>query len=76
MEYVHLVEDKALIRQFDERPYIFKEAVKNALVMGVRDNRFRQKELMDDPDLDTLVKAGMSHQEAKDTADVLTGSSP
>ena len=76
MEYVHLVEDKALICQFDERPYTFKEAVKDALVMGVRDNRFRQKALMDDPDLDTLVKAGMSHEEAKDTADILTGSSP
>ena len=72
LEFVHLIEDKALICQFDEKPYIFKDAVKDALVMGVRDNKFRQKALMDDPDLDILTKAGISHEEAKETADVMT----
>ena len=64
MEFVHLIEDKALICQFDEKPYTFKDAVKDALVMGVRDNKFRQKALMDDPDLDILTKSGISNEEA------------
>ena len=72
MEFVHLIEDKALICQFDEKPYTFKDAVKDALVMGVRDNKFRQKALMDDPDLDLLTKSGISNEEAKETADVMT----
>ena len=40
--------------------------------MGVRDNKFRQKALMDDPDLDLLTKSGISNEEAKETADVMT----
>ena len=68
MEYIRGVEKKARILDFDSKPYRHCDAVKDALIFGMKDDKLREKALADDPDLKTLIKLGQSRESGKEGA--------
>lgn len=69
------VEAKAQNLDFDTTPYTHKDAVKDALTMGMSDRKLMERALTEDPDHDTLMKWGQAREAGKEGVQNLAGSS-
>ncbi len=78
MNYIKLLDDKAHILDFNNRPYLHEDAVKDAAIFGMTDDRLQEKSLADDPTLDALIQTGQSRESGKEgrTKTVLPESPP
>ena len=67
------VETKAQNLEFDNIPYTHKNAVKDALTMGMSDKRLMERALTEDPGHDTLMKWGQAREAGKEGVHSLAG---
>ena len=68
MDFIHELEKKAKILDFEKQPYTSEEVVKDAAIFGMTDQRLREKALAEDPNLDTLSRWGYSREAGKSDA--------
>ena len=68
MDFIHELENKAKILDFEKQPYTSKEVFKDAAIFGMSDQRLREKALAKDPNLDTLSRWGYSRDAGKSDA--------
>ena len=66
MEFVKELEDKAYLLDFDNQPYKRSDVVKDAAIFGMSDTKLKEKALIDDPDLTTLIKWGQARESGKE----------
>ena len=64
---------KARNRDFDTRPYTHKDAVKDALIMGMTDKKLMERALAEDPSHDTLMLWGQAREAGKEGVHNLSG---
>ena len=62
MQFLKELEDKAYLLDFDNHPYKQSDAIKDAAIFGMTDNRLKEKALSEDPDLTTLTKWGQARE--------------
>ena len=62
MDYIHELEKKAKILDFNKKPYTTDEAIKDAAIRGMTDSKLSEKALAEDHDKDTLVKQGQARE--------------
>ena len=67
------MEAKAQNLEFDTKPYTHKNAVKDALIMGMADKKLTERALAEDPDHDTLMKWGKTCEAGKEGVHNLAG---
>ena len=65
MEYIHELEKKAKILDFEKKPYTTDEAIKDAAIRGMSDVKLSEKALAEDHDKDTLVRQGQAREAGK-----------
>ena len=65
MDYVHELEKKAKVLDFERHPYTTEEAVKDAAIRGMTDIKLSEKALAEDLDKDTLVSQGQAREAGK-----------
>ena len=68
MDFIHNLEKKAKILNFNQHPYTIQDAVKDAAIFGMTDTRLREKALADDPNLETLTRWGQAREAGKEDA--------
>lgn len=68
MDFIHELEKKVKILDFERQPYTDKDAVKDAAIFGMSDQRLREKALAEDPDLETLSRWGYAREAGKSDA--------
>ena len=51
LEFIHNLEKKAMILNFESQPYKTSDAVKDAAIFGMSDAKLREKALAEDPNL-------------------------
>ena len=71
MDYIHELEKKVKILNFEKQPYTNNDAVKDAAIFGMTDQRLREKALAEDPDLETLTRWGHAREAGKSDAHTL-----
>ena len=62
MDYIKALEDKAHILHFSAVPYAENDAVKDAAIFGMVDEKLQEKALADDPTLEALVCMGQTRE--------------
>ena len=73
LEFYSDIETKAQNLEFDTVPYTHKDAVKDALIMGMDDRKLMERALSEDPDHDTLMKWGQAREAGKEGVHSLAG---
>ena len=68
MDFIHELETKAKVLNFEQRPYTKADSVKDAAIFGMTDTRLREKALAEDPDLEPLVKWGQAREAGREDA--------
>ena len=66
MDFIRVLEDKAHILDFAAIPYTENDAVKDAAIFGMSDEKLQEKALADDPTLDALVRMGQSREAGRE----------
>ena len=66
MEFIKELEDKAYLLDFDNKPYLHEDAVKDAAIFGMSDSRLKEKALTDDPQLKDLIRWGQARESGKE----------
>ena len=66
MDFIKVLEDKAHILGFATTPYTESDAVKDAAIFGMADERLQEKALAEDPDLPTLIQLGQSRESGRE----------
>ena len=73
LEFYAEIETKARNLEFDTRPYTHKDAVKDALIMGMTDKKLMERALAEDPSHDTLMLWGQAREAGKEGVHNLSG---
>ena len=73
MDFIYDLEKKAYVLDFINHPYTHKDAVRDAAILGKTDTKLKEKALVNDPDLDTLVKWGQAHESGSEDIFILDG---
>ena len=73
LEFYADVEAKAQNLEFDTTPYTHKNAVKDALIMGMTDKKLMERALSEDPTHDTLLGWGQAREAGKEGVNNLAG---
>ena len=73
LEFYADVEAKAQNLEFDTTPYSHKNAVKDALIMGMTDKKLMERALSEDPNHDTLLGWGQAREAGKEGVNNLVG---
>ena len=66
MDFVRVLEDKAHVLDFAALPYTEKDAVKDAAIFGMSDEKLQEKALADDPTLEALIRMGQSRETGRE----------
>ena len=73
LDFYTEIETKAQNLEFDNIPYTHKNAVKDALIMGMSDKELMERALSEDPDHDTLMRWGQAREAGKEGVHDLAG---
>ena len=73
LEFYAEIEERAQNLEFNTKPYTHKDAVKDALIMGMSDKKLMERALTEDPDHDTLMKWGQAREAGKEGVHNLAG---
>ena len=73
LEFYTDLETKAQNLDFDTTRYTHKDAVKDALIMGMSDKKLMERALTEDPDHDTLIGWGEAREAGKEGVHHLAG---
>ena len=68
LDFIHSLERKAKILNFNTRPYTFEDAVKDAAIFGMNDIKLREKALAEDPNLETLTRWGYARESGRENS--------
>ena len=73
LEFYADIETKAQNLEFDTVPYTHKNAVKDAVTMGMSDKKLMERALTEDPEHDTLMRWGQAREAGKEGVHSLAG---
>ena len=73
MDFYADLEEKASNLDFDQTRYTHKDAIKDALIMGMTDKKLMERALTEDPDHDTLMRWGTAREAGKEGVHHLSG---
>ena len=68
MDYIKTLEDKAHVLDFAAVPYTENDAIKDAAIFGMSDEKMQEKALAEDPTLDKLIRWGQSREAGREGA--------